>query len=62
VLLEGCGHFTKDIPESDYPILSIFKDEDMLLRSLFAAVGRQRMRHIETIIPAALALDLKKWL
>jgi Fe-S-cluster containining protein len=62
VLLEGCGHFSKDISESDYPILSIYKDEDMLLRSLFAVAGRKRLTYIETIIPAALVLDLEKWL
>jgi Fe-S-cluster containining protein len=62
VLLEGCGHFSKDISESDFPILSIYRDEDMLLRSLFAVAGRKRLRHIETIIPAALVLDLGKWL
>jgi Fe-S-cluster containining protein len=62
VLLEGCGHFSKDIPETDFPILSLYKDEDILLRSMFSEAGYKRLRHIETIIPAALALDLTKWL
>jgi Fe-S-cluster containining protein len=62
VLLEGCGHFLKDIPETDFPILSLYKDEDILLRSMFPGTGYKRLRHRETIIPAALALNLEKCL
>ncbi len=60
VLADGCGHFSKDIPEEDFPILSIYKDEDVLLRK-FALKDARRVRRIETIIPAALALDLDEW-
>jgi Fe-S-cluster containining protein len=62
VLLEGCGYFTNDIPEVDFPILSHYADEDMLLKAMFVKAGRKRIREVDTIIPAALALDLEKWL
>ncbi len=62
VLLEGCGYFTNDIPEEDFPILSHYADEDVLLKAMFVKAGRKRIREVDTIIPAALALDLEKWL
>ncbi len=62
VRLEGCGYFRKDIPEADFPILSNYKDEDVLLKALFAAAGRKRIREADTIIPAALTIDMKTWL
>ncbi len=62
VLAEGCGDFLKDITEKDFPIPGIYKDEDVLLKALFEAAGHGRVRRFETIIPAALALDMRKWL
>jgi Fe-S-cluster containining protein len=62
VLLDGCGYFTNDIPEADFPILSHYADEDVLLKAMFVKAGRKRIREVDTIIPAALALDLEKWL
>ena len=62
VRLDGCGHFTKDIPEADFPIMSHYEDEDVLIKEMFTKAGRKRVREVDTIIPAALTLDLKKWL
>lgn len=62
VQLEGCGFFTRDIPESDFPVLSNYRDEDVLLKAMFTKAGKKRKREVDTIIPAALVLDLKKWL
>ncbi len=62
ILLDGCGYFTNDIPEADFPILSHYADEDVLLKAMFVKAGRKRIREVDTIIPAALALDLEKWL
>ncbi|MDH4162467.1 MAG: YkgJ family cysteine cluster protein [Nitrospirota bacterium] len=62
VHLEGCGYFTRDIPEADFPILSNYKDEEVLLKAMFTKAGKKRKREVDTIIPAALTLDLKKWL
>ncbi len=62
VRLDGCGYFSREIPESDFPILSHYKDEDVLLKAMFTKAGRARRREIDTIIPAALTLDLSKWL
>jgi Fe-S-cluster containining protein len=62
VRIEGCGYFTRDIPEEDLPILSNYADEDVLLKALYLKAGRKRIREIDTIIPAALAMDLRKWL
>ncbi len=59
VIATGCGYFSKDFPEEDFPILSIWKDEDVLLRALFTRAGIKRACRIETIIPAALGLDLE---
>ncbi len=60
--LEGCGYFTKDIPEEDFPIFDHYDEEREMQRALFKKAGRKRMREVDTIIPAALALDMKKWL
>ncbi len=62
VRLEGCGYFTKDIPEADYPIFDHYNEEKDLQRAMFKKAGRKRLRAVDTIIPAALTLDLKKWL
>jgi Fe-S-cluster containining protein len=62
VRLEGCGYFKRDIPESDFAILSNYKDEEVLLKAMFTRAGRKRVREVDTIIPAAIALDLEEWL
>ncbi len=62
VHLEGCGYFERDIPEADFPILSYYKDEAVLLKAMFTKAGRTRVREVDTIIPAAIALDLEKWI
>jgi Fe-S-cluster containining protein len=62
VHLEGCGYFTRDIPEADFAILSNYQDEDVLLKAMFTKAGRKRKRDVDTIIPAALVLDLEEWL
>jgi len=62
VRLEGCGYFPKDIPEADLPILDNYAAEDKILKAMFIKAGRKRIREVDTIIPAAIALDLKKWL
>ena len=62
VHIEGCGYFTREIPDADFPILSNYKDEETLLKAMFTKAGRKRKREVDTIIPAALVLDLKKWL
>jgi Fe-S-cluster containining protein len=61
VVMEGCGHIRGEVQEADFPILSIYRDEDVLLRSLFKKLGIDPRRRIETIIPAALVMDLAKW-
>jgi Fe-S-cluster containining protein len=62
VRLEGCGYFTKDIPESDFPIFDHYDEEKEMQKAMFKKAGRKRIREVDTIIPAALTLDLKKWL
>ena len=62
VRLEGCGYFKRDIPEADFAILSNYLDEETLMKAMFTKAGRKRVRDVDTIIPAAIALDLEKWL
>jgi Fe-S-cluster containining protein len=62
VRLEGCGYFTKDIPEADYPIFDHYDEEKKMQLAMFKKAGRKRIREVDTIIPAALTLNLKKWL
>lgn len=62
VRLEGCGYFTKDIPEQDFPIFDHYDKEKEMQKAMFRKAGRKRLREVDTIIPAALALDIKKWL
>ena len=62
VRLEGCGYFKREIPEIDFDILGNYEKEDVLLKAAFAKAGRKRVREVDTIITAALALDRKKWL
>lgn len=62
VRLEGCGYFTRDIPETDFPILLNYSDEEAMLKAMFVKAGRKRVREVDTIIPAAIALNMEKWL
>lgn len=62
VRLAGCGYFTKDIPEADFPIYDHYDEEKKLQKAMFVKAGRKRIREVDTIIPAAITLDLKKWL
>jgi Fe-S-cluster containining protein len=62
VRLEGCGYFLKDIPEEDFPIFDHYKEEKEMQRAMFRKAGRKRIRPVDTIIPAALTLDMRKWL
>ncbi|HXY62600.1 MAG TPA: YkgJ family cysteine cluster protein [Nitrospirota bacterium] len=62
IRLEGCGYFTKDIPEADFPIFEHYDEEKEMQKAMFQKAGRKRIREVDTIIPAALTLDLKKWL
>jgi Fe-S-cluster containining protein len=62
IRIEGCGYFKRDIPETDFDILKNYDAEDVLLKALFTKAGRKRVREVDTIIPAALTLDMKKWL
>ncbi len=62
VRLEGCGYFKTDIPEDDYPIFDHYDQEKGMQKAMFRKAGRKRIRAVDTIIPAALVLDLKKWL
>jgi Fe-S-cluster containining protein len=62
VRLEGCGYFKREIPEADLAILNNYADEETLLTAMFTRAGRKRTREVDTIIPAALTLDLEKWL
>jgi Fe-S-cluster containining protein len=62
VHLEGCGYFKRNIPEADFPILSYYRDEAVLLKAMFTRAGRMRTREVDTIIPAAICLDLEKWI
>jgi len=62
VRLAGCGYFTKDIPEADFPIFAHFREDKKMQKAMFEKAGRKRRREVDTIIPAALTLDLKKWL
>src|SRR5512137_1465000 len=62
VRLEGCGYFTKDIPEADFAILTNYENEDAMIKAMFTKAGRKRVREVDTIIPAAIALDLEKFI
>lgn len=62
VRLEGCGYFKRDIPEQDYPIFDHYEIEKKMQKAMFQKAGRKRIRAVDTIIPAAIALDMKKWL
>jgi Fe-S-cluster containining protein len=62
VRLEGCGYFKRDIPEGDFSILTNYRDEEIMIKDMFTKAGRKRVREVDTIIPAAIALDLEKWL
>ena len=62
VRLEGCGYFKKEIPEADFAILTNYENEDSMIKAMFTKAGRKRVREVDTIIPAAIALDLEKWL
>jgi Fe-S-cluster containining protein len=62
VRLEGCGYFTRDIREEDFPIFDHYNEDKEMQKAMFKKAGRKRLREVDTIIPAALTLDLKKWL
>ena len=62
VRLEGCGYFKKDIPEADFAIVTNYENEDAMIKAMFTKAGRKRVREVDTIIPAALALDLEKFI
>jgi Fe-S-cluster containining protein len=62
VRLDGCGYFTREIPEADFPIMDHYEEEKKLQKAMFTKAGKKRTREIDTIIPAALVLDLEKWL
>jgi Fe-S-cluster containining protein len=62
VRLEGCGYFKREIPDLDFDILRNYESEDRLLKAMFTKAGRRRIRDVDTIIPAAIVLDMKKWL
>ena len=62
VRLEGCGYFTREIPETDFPILDNYGEEETILKAMYTKAGRKRARDLDTIIPAALTLDMSKWL
>lgn len=62
VRLEGCGYFSRDIPEEDFPIFDHYEEEKKMQKAMFRKAGRKRIREVDTIIPAALTLDMKKWL
>src|SRR5512147_518737 len=59
VHLEGCGYFKRDIPDTDLDILKNYADEGVLMKALFTKAGRRRKREIDTIIPAAIVLDMR---
>ena len=50
------------MPEADYPILDHYDEEKEMQLAMFKKAGRKRIREVDTIIPAALTLDMKKWL
>jgi len=62
VRLEGCGHYTRDVPESDFPIMVHYAEEIIMTKEMFTKAGKKRVREVDTIIPAALTLDLEKWI
>lgn len=62
VRLEGCGYFKRDIPEADFSILTNYRDEELMIKAMFTKAGKKRVREVDTIIPAAIVLDLEKWL
>ncbi len=62
VYQKGCGLFTKEIPANDISLVSQYVEERDLLKTMYQKAGRIRFRSLDTIIPAALTLDLGKWL
>ena len=62
ILKIAYDNFKKDIPEKDFPIFDHYDEEKEMQRTMFRKAGRKRLRAVDTIIPAALTLDLKKWL
>ena len=62
VRLEGCGYFKRDVPEDDFAILTNYKIEEVLIKSMFTKAGKKRVREVDTISPAAIAMDLEKFI
>lgn len=60
--LTGCGYYRREIPDTDFPLFSHYEVRDRLMKEMFTRAGRQRLWEVDTIIPAALALDLEPWL
>ena len=61
VRLEGCGYFKRDIPEADFPIMQNYEEEDRILIEMFTRAGRKNIWEVDTIIPAALTIELDRW-
>lgn len=61
VHLEGCGYFKRDIPEADFPITKHYDDEDRILLELYTIAGHNEIWEVDTIIPAALTIDIRRW-
>jgi Fe-S-cluster containining protein len=62
VFLRGCDYFTKDMPANDISLYSQYVEERNLLKEMFLKAGCKHYRPFDTIIPAALTLDLAKWI
>ncbi len=62
VWLRGCRYFKKDVREEDVGMADQYVEETMMKQELFQNAGRRKIRDIDTIIPAAITLDLREWL
>ncbi len=62
VRLTGCGYYRRELPDRDFPLFSHYEVRERLMKEMFTRAGRQRLWEVDTIIPAALALDLEPWL
>ena len=62
VWLKGCRHFRADIPDEDFGMVEQYVEEINMKQELFEKAGRKGIPDVDTIIPAAVALDLRKWI
>ncbi len=62
VWLKGCRYFAKEIPENDFGMVDLYVEEINLKQELFQKAGRKGRLDIDTIIPAAIALDPGNWI